>query len=963
MDSASQNSPRVINTQGSPYYEGSVKAENDFIGRDQYNFINCVFDDNGISPLAPRVARQAKCEYLPGRFSENQFVDRKKELKLIEKNLLEKKAIFIWGAEGFGKTTLANVACHKVKDKFPNGSVWPLYPDTNSTRYELETVVEEIARLWGEDVVARSNGRQAKLHRLSWLLNMKNALIVLDLNLDDDTLRQIKMAIPDSCTLLITGRKKILDGVDFVKLDELDAQSCMELIRNETGMEDSPGNKHICRILCREFCNKSPGYIKYETIKYSFQKFAISEIDSLLLSLHRRSELAQKQSSLFNKLRRKFSEVGFGIEQIDPVFKDIFTEIWGEISEQERQILFSVAVCAAQAGHDALKYISHLTEEQSEYPLRTLIERQLLLTSSPRYHPPPLFKQWIISEQIKNNTTYHRRMAEYFLGYAQRHHNFTIAENFEALELERINLQGGLKWVIDQQEWQFVAQYVDALNSYWLSTYCWHEFKNGMDWAIEAGKKLKNNKLTAWAYHQRGSVLMCQGEFNDALQDLTQAQQLLPYIPDNSVDLATTWHNIGILHEAEHRIEEATQAYGRSLYLNQNPNRPTREYLEKFLEVSPDHRYLAIEGIRLFDPNRALNLCLQDVARIDNIQLRERAAWGLRNFLGNPKAIQALLRLAVSADEDAKVAKQAVISLGPQSIQVSQNLGLNDRINFLSQVIAFQPELGVREAALLLLGQIGTPAAVSQIVWAFNDEQLHRAAIQALNELNNPSILPNLFELVMSNIPATASEQIVKKIISFGPYAAEFLDKEFRRGSSLPAQEWSIRLLSQIPEENRGTAILDALLQETQNFDLQSQIIYALSFRAATSDLALASLLLAFADDGLRDTARNYLINSNLTRIANLLGHRDPRVRIGAVRVFAEQGGAQQIGLLIQNLYQAERVPDVQVEYIRAIGTIGRYHNQAYKMAVDTLINLKKQPLNIKIRQEIENQLSLLEIE
>ena len=975
MVSPSQDSSRIIDIHGGNYFEGNIYTES-FTGRDRI-FNNCIFYGNNIRPMSPKLVKQPNCQYFPQPFSEKAFVNRKKELKTIEEYLLAKKPIFILGAEGFGKTTLANVACHRVKNKFSNGVVWPFFQDLSGTKYNLEMVIEEIARHWGEDIVALSDSSQAKLQNLSWLLQTKNALIVLDLNLDDETLRQVKLAIPHSCTLLITGRRNILEGVDPIKLDEFDTQSCMELIRNVTGMEDNPGNIHICRVLCREFCIKSPSYIKYETEKYSRRKLTSSEIGSLILTLRRRRELAQKQSSLLKKTLRKISEIGFGIEQIDPIFKDIFTEIWGEISEQERQILISVAVCAAQASHDALKYISRLTEAQSEYPLRTLIDHQLLLTSSPRYHLPPLFKQWIVSEQIKNDTTYHHRMAEYFLSYAQQHHNFIFTENLEALELERVNLQAGLKWAVDHGEWRFVADYVDVLNQYWLSTYRWYEFKQGMIWAIDAGKKLNDKKIEAWAYHQRGSVLLCQGNFVDADKDLNRAKELLQKTDGYDVELSTTFHNLGLLYETDnHQVKNATRAYGESLARFQDTNRPTLQYLEKFLDSNNlEHHHWAIEGFAKFDKEKALTLWLQDAKSLIE-QRRMFAAQGLGQFTEDYQALEALTSLALDNPKSSKIVEYAINSLGQKGIEFSRELTESNQVKLLSLITQYQTKDTLRKQALVNLGEIGTPDTIASIVLALENEQLRPTARQALDNIKKPQVLSELFvELAAraSRLQDPVRQIIFHKIIDFKEATVNFLGYKFERDQSLLTQKLIIEILVQIYHPN-ALGILQAIIRyPTSDSELHQAASDAVAQHAKTKDDALELLLIIIADDRLRDVGsksinrvifNDFVSQSNITaRIGNRLNHLNSEVRTGAIRFLAETGNAEIIRLLEQD-FRREKNPKIQIEYIRAIGLIGQRANkdsQTSQQAIKSLMSIKKSNISFEILAEIVSQLKQLD--
>lgn len=204
----------------------------------------------------------------------------------------------------------------------------------------------------------------------------------------------------------------------------------------------------------------------------------------------------------------------------------------------------------------------------------------------------------------------------------------------------------------------------------------------------------------------------------------------------------------------------------------------------------------------------------------------------------------------------------------------------------------------VKEAAVVLLGRHGGPAAVPtliQMARSESDPKLRMRAISALGRTGDERALDVLREIALS--PAWADESPTDSAIHAlreheNPRAVTILGEVIINGKSLPARQHAVSLLSQRP----GEPAVDELFR-----------IYD-----AVPDVEIRKYVVA----GLGNR-RSPRAAARLVEIARTAPQAE--LRATAIRAIPNRGEEADLGVLI-TLYDGERDNDLKSHLLRAIG-------------------------------------------
>ena len=600
------------------------------------------------------------------------LVGRQVEQERITKYLLAHRSVIIYGQEGIGKTYLGNVVAHHVKDKkcFPGGIVWPCH-EVGVDECSTEEVLDYIASSYGNTEILTKKDHKTALGKLSELLKEEEALIVLDLKLDDHSLQEIVQAIPYPCTLLLIHRTRVSGMID-VSLGALDHKSAVGLFMRLSEHPNQIGNSAFWkrRAISGGICfwrRYVPAAITAEaTLASNYGKGLEKYWVKFLIELQEEQEA--KNNSVFHqtliKIERPIRSFLGKTETSFPGDSALIL-FWEELSDSCKRILTSLGEFRAGASEDALQTVSGLIGDDLKKNLEHLINIKIVQTSSPRYHLPPYIKRWIRAKKIpKDDPEVGSRVAKYFYRFTLQHQDQPDPDNIKALDLERANIKASLDWYRNTQSKDHLVNYIIALSQYWLVTYRWREYVYRLDDLLEFEQQIDDPIIKAWAHHQRGSIRLCQDDLDEAQKHLEIASSILRNENKENLNIRTgltkTLHNFGVLYESQNNIENAARCYGESLSLHRPNDLPTAQYLESFLNQGPDNRNWGIEGIDLFDRERALHLRLQDL-KDDSTQIRSHAVRGLQKY-EDSRAIKGLVSVLQDTNED--IVCEAVTGLG-----------------------------------------------------------------------------------------------------------------------------------------------------------------------------------------------------------------------------------------------------------------------------------------------------------
>jgi len=166
----------------------------------------------------------------------------------------------------------------------------------------------------------------------------------------------------------------------------------------------------------------------------------------------------------------------------------------------------------------ALAGVAQLERGVAEDVLYALSSLSLVFeTDDGRYWQHPLLAEFAC-EHLSDERPAYRRMAEYYLDYAVRHHS-----DYDRLERASAHFAAGLRVVYQQALWPMVLGYADALGEAWFARGRFAELRQNYAWACEAATALGDQAALAGSLLRWGQACLEQSEYAEAQQHLTDS--------------------------------------------------------------------------------------------------------------------------------------------------------------------------------------------------------------------------------------------------------------------------------------------------------------------------------------------------------------------------------------------------------------------------------------------------------
>lgn len=200
----------------------------------------------------------------------------------------------------------------------------------------------------------------------------------------------------------------------------------------------------------------------------------------------------------------------------------------------------------------------------------SLVKRVYVETSDERFGLHPLLKEFA-SEKLDIRTDVQailRRVAEYFLHYAQQH-----TDNYDSLELERENVLRAMDWCYENEEWSMVLAYEDALVQDGLRGFLsvrgyWDEQELRLNQALEASHKLSDRESEAESIHTLGMTFMHRGNWNRAQEYYQRGLEIWELL-DHQRGIAATLHEMGRIVGRRGQYDKAREYFQHSLRIKE----------------------------------------------------------------------------------------------------------------------------------------------------------------------------------------------------------------------------------------------------------------------------------------------------------------------------------------------------------------------------------------------------------
>jgi tetratricopeptide (TPR) repeat protein len=552
----------------------------------------------GVIPKVEAGFRYVKPIKLPRRSPF--FVGRKEQLEQVCQDLIASQVLQIRGLGGIGKTALAIEAGHKIKDSFPNGVVWLFAPDYNT----IELFLNKLATLF-EIEIAHQTALEAKKEAIQKALAQKKALLILD-NVEDVNMAEDMISILPSFSVLITSRPNIpiLKRIVCRNLDVLPWQESIQLfVRISEINLSSSEKKQKLKPLCEDILGNFPLAI---------------ELAAKLL----RFEFSNNLDSLSKRLKDSLNDLD-DMPLIDNrKVMASFTSTYEILTKTEGKLFNLLGTFPARTfSFDAIKAVSGnigMADTEIESALhKKFVALSLVNFEKGRYSLHPLLKSFAISRLTSIEP--YKTMIRYFAEYAQKN-----ANNFDALETERVNLFGAIDWSYENNEYEFVVELVETLVakrrffSFLSQRGYWEQAILRLSQELEAIKHLPG-KHTSRIYLSLGFFHYLLGNHDDgreanqlAIEKLKKelaANNSEEEVKNNTRRLIIAYWQSGYIEDDEDNYDKALEYYENSLKLaetsypdfvlnsrklvgvvkyHQGNYQKAREYMEKSLEEAKE---------------------------------------------------------------------------------------------------------------------------------------------------------------------------------------------------------------------------------------------------------------------------------------------------------------------------------------------------------------------------------------
>jgi len=458
------------------------------------------------------------------------FVGREEELKDICEILTRatgNNVVCITGMGGIGKTVFAARIAHRVRQHYTDGLLWG-----NAFTSEPLAILESWARAYQCDFsgLPDLDSRAAAMRNV---LADKRVLIVLDDVWNADKVRPLFPGSPQSVVLMTSRDLEVAAALNAIvyPLETLSPLESCQLMSRILGEERVMAEKDVADDICRLLMHLPLA------VEIAAQRLASRK-------RWRLADLAERLREEHNRL----NELQVGNRQV----RASFAVSWAALDENLRKSFASSAVFEGRAfTAQALAAVAEMDPRTARDCLDALIALSLMKEEGKaHYHQHPLLADFAC-EQLEQQEAAYARMAQYYLKFAQDHRN-----NYAELEQEWNNLGAGIQVAYQQQMWQVVIDYTDALKDMWFARGRYTDARQAYAWASEAAHELGNRHALAASLLHWGQACIEQNDYVEAKEHLSQTLQNCEEL-DDLPGVASAQYYLGRIASEEADYDEA----------------------------------------------------------------------------------------------------------------------------------------------------------------------------------------------------------------------------------------------------------------------------------------------------------------------------------------------------------------------------------------------------------------------
>jgi predicted ATPase/DNA-binding SARP family transcriptional activator len=441
------------------------------------------------------------------------LIGRETELAEITDRLVNDpdcRLLTIVGPGGIGKTRLALQAATQALEHFEDGTFF--------VSFEAITAAEAMAPVIWQTLSPVAQDQKDPRAQLIDYLRDKNLLLVLD-NLEHllegaALIGEVLAAAP-AVKIIVTSRERLhlqwewlyeLQGLDYPleAAETVESYSAVQLFlqtarRMRARFAVAEEQPHVIRI-----CQLVEGLPLGLELAASWVRVMSCQ------------EIAQQIEHNLDLLSAQISDVPDRHRSARAVFE----YSWGLLAPEEQAVFMKLAVFPGGFRREA-------AEKVAGAPLSllfTLVDKSLLrVNAAGRYDLHGLLHQYVSEKTAQSGqaAVLQTRLINYFLDYARQHQH-----DDAVLEEEYINLMACLEMAHDNWQAQFVLDFVEVLDTLWLTRGRWSDARRGYAWACDAARAHDDDRALAGYLRRWGEACIEQGDYPEARQQLQASWQL-----------------------------------------------------------------------------------------------------------------------------------------------------------------------------------------------------------------------------------------------------------------------------------------------------------------------------------------------------------------------------------------------------------------------------------------------------
>ena len=370
------------------------------------------------------------------------FTGREAEIKKIIALLIDEQnaVVSLHGGPGFGKTAIAIQVSHKLSEDHMTPVVF--------SQFSTVTTVDEMIQQLCLDVGVNHEGKP-KQSLILWLKNKKKVILIMDdidNLLEDKTsfyefVRLLRRSSNQQCQIVTTSRMSFeipeLSACE-VQVDEMDDESCMELLKKKCPQKD---DEFLGKLA--EICGKIP--------------LALSIAGSRVKDFDDSNELLQHLKKQPMKAFKRFKSDQFVNKAINMSYE--------KCSNEEQEMFIRLSVFEGSFDKFAAKAVIEKGDLETTDVLQNLVSRSLIKESTEsRYSIHLLIKHFLEDKQKTGDEKAERAraqaevlMVEYYLelGHQLMKESYSkdgYKKSREDLKQEASNIQNVLKICCQQED-------------------------------------------------------------------------------------------------------------------------------------------------------------------------------------------------------------------------------------------------------------------------------------------------------------------------------------------------------------------------------------------------------------------------------------------------------------------------------------------------------------------------------